>query len=76
MQPTTSGFHTTARLADTIREQDVVAQAAAQGVTIPPVQRYCLTPVAQSGLVFGFGSATPEDITRGIDIVRDLSALR
>jgi GntR family transcriptional regulator/MocR family aminotransferase len=31
--------------------------------------------VAQAGLVFGFGCATPEEIARGIGILRDLPAL-
>lgn len=76
LQPTTSGFHTPAYLAPGVDERAVVAQAAQRGVTLAPLGRYCLTPIPQSGLVFGFGSTTPEQITRGIDILRDLPALR
>ena len=48
----------------------------APSVTLAPLKRYCLTPIQSAGLVFGFGSATPEDILRGIDILRELPALR
>jgi GntR family transcriptional regulator/MocR family aminotransferase len=53
----------------------VVAQAAQKGVTLAPLGRYCLSPLSQPGLVFGFGCATPEDIARGIAILRELPAL-
>lgn len=76
MQPTTSGFHTTAYLAPGLSAAEIVAQAAARGVTLAALSRYCLTPIPQEGLVFGFGSATPEDIRRGIEIIRDLPAFR
>jgi GntR family transcriptional regulator / MocR family aminotransferase len=76
LQETTSGFHTPAFLETGIDEQTVVAQAAENGVTLAPLGRYCLSPIPQSGLVLGFGCATPEDIVRGIDILRDLPALR
>ncbi|GGE12996.1 transcriptional regulator, GntR family [Gemmobacter megaterium] len=76
LQDTTSGFHTPAFLAPGIDEREVVAQAAERGVTLAPLSRYCLEPIAQSGLVFGFGSATPEEIRAGVDLIRDLPALR
>ncbi|MFN4170530.1 MAG: PLP-dependent aminotransferase family protein [Pseudorhodobacter sp.] len=76
MQETASGFHTPAFLAPGIDERVVVAQAAERGVTLAPLGRYCLEPIAQGGLVFGFGSATPEEIRTGIDLIRDLPALR
>lgn len=76
VQETTSGFHTPAYLSAGIDEQEVVAQAAERGVTLAPLSRYCLSPLRRPGLVFGFGSVTPEDISRGIDRLRDLPALR
>jgi GntR family transcriptional regulator/MocR family aminotransferase len=76
LQETTSGFHTPAFLDARADEAEVVAQAAQQGVTLAPLGRYCLTPIRQSGLVFGFGCVTPEDIARGIGILRELLALR
>ncbi|NDW47270.1 PLP-dependent aminotransferase family protein [Ruegeria sp. PrR005] len=76
LQETTSGFHTPAFLERSVDEAEVVAQAAEQGVTLAPLGRYCLSPVSQSGLVFGFGCAAPEDIARGMGILRELPALR
>lgn len=76
LQKTTSGFHTPAFLGAGVDEAEVVAQAAEQGVTLAPLGRYCLSPVAQSGLVFGFGCAAPEDIARGMGILRELPSLR
>lgn len=76
LQETTSGFHTPAFLDGRVNEASVVSEAAAQGVTLASLGRYCLSPISQSGLVFGFGCATPEDIARGIGILRDLPTLR
>lgn len=76
IQQTDSGFHTPAFLTPERDEQAIVEQAAGKGVTLAPLRRYCLTGITQAGLVFGFGSATPEEIYRGIDILRDLPALR
>lgn len=72
LRETTSGFHTDAALAPEVSEADVVAQAAERGVVLAPLGRYCLAPIRQSGLVFGFGSAAPEDIRAGIRVLRDL----
>jgi len=76
LQTTASGFHAPAHLAPGVSEKAVVDQAAGLGVTLAPLGRYCLTPISQAGLVFGFGCATPEEIGRGIGILRDLPALR
>ncbi|KNX42353.1 HTH-type transcriptional regulatory protein GabR [Roseovarius tolerans] len=76
LQETTSGFHTPAFFDRRVDEAEVVAQAAAQGVTLAPLGRYCLSAIPQTGLVFGFGCTTPEDIARGIGVLRDLPVLR
>ena len=76
LQATTSGFHAPAYLDPGVTEAQVVSEAAAQGVTVAPLGRYCLSPIPQSGLVFGFGCTTPEDIARGIGVLRDLPVLR
>ncbi|WP_172292895.1 PLP-dependent aminotransferase family protein [Pseudoruegeria sp. HB172150] len=76
LQETSSGFHTLADLASGIDEQAVVTQAAEKGVIVAPLSRYCMQPIERNGLVIGFGSAAPEDIKRGIDVLRDLPALR
>ena len=75
LQETTGGFHTPAYLHDKVDERELVAQAKAKNVTVAPLNQYCLTPIRQKGLVFGFGSTIPDDIKRGMDIIRTLPAL-
>ncbi|XDA98956.1 PLP-dependent aminotransferase family protein [Sulfitobacter sp. LCG007] len=76
LKETSSGFHTPAMLDSGRDAGAVVRQAADKGVILAPLSRYCLEPTPRNGLVLGFGSATPEDIVRGIGIMRDLPALR
>lgn len=76
LQETASGFHTPAFISGKVDEKALVAQAAEKGVTLAPLSRYCLDPISETGLVFGFGSVAPEDIHRGIEAIRDLPAWR
>jgi GntR family transcriptional regulator/MocR family aminotransferase len=76
VQPTTAGFHTPAFVASGIDEQTLINQAAKEGVNLPPLSRYCLAPIAQRGFVVGFGSATPDEIRKGIEVIRDLPEVR
>ena len=76
LQQTASGFHTPAFLDAGRDPAQIVEQARAKGITLAPLDRYCLAPIEQRGLVFGFGSATPEDIARAMATLRDLPALR
>ncbi|AJY45881.1 PLP-dependent aminotransferase family protein [Martelella endophytica] len=76
LQETRSGFHATADLAPHIDAKLVVEQARERGVILAPLSRYCLQPIEKNGLVLGFGSAPPEELRKGIDIVRDLPALK
>ena len=72
---TTSGFHTPAFLSPNVNENEAVKQALEKGIILAPLNRYCISPIKKNGLVFGFGSTSPEDIFRGISIIRDLPAL-
>ncbi|MAC80027.1 MAG: GntR family transcriptional regulator [Rhodobacteraceae bacterium] len=75
VQETSGGFHTTAYLAPGIDEASVVAQAGERGVKLVPLSRYCLSALPQSGLVIGFGSALPEDIRKGMAVLRGLPVI-
>lgn len=75
MQQTTSGFHTTAYLDKGVDVNELIMQAAEKGVTIAPIDRYCLQPIPQNGLVLGFGSTNPNDIRSGMNILSSLPAL-
>ncbi|MBI1218126.1 MAG: aminotransferase class I/II-fold pyridoxal phosphate-dependent enzyme [Rhodobacteraceae bacterium] len=72
VQETTGGFHTAAYLAPGIDAGAVVAQARDRGVTLTALDRYCLNPISQKGLVLGFGCAAPDDIRGGIEVIRKL----
>lgn len=76
VKETSGGFHTPAFLAPGIDEAAIVSQAAERGITLAPLSRYCLEPIEQCGLVFGFGSATPDEIHRGVSVLSDLPELR
>lgn len=76
VQPTSGGFHTMAHLAEGLDEAVVQEEAAERGLTLTPLSRYCLAPIRAAGFALGFGSATPEEISLGVDLLRELPSLR
>ncbi|MEP3047916.1 MAG: PLP-dependent aminotransferase family protein [Roseibium sp.] len=72
LQPTTSGFHAVGHLAPHLDEVEIVAKAAAAGVSTAPLSRYTLAKIPQRGIVLGFGSTTPDEIRRGIQGLKDI----
>lgn len=76
LQKTWGGFHTPAYLDDRVDEQKLVAQAKEKNITVAPLSQYCLAPISQKGLVFGFGSTLVEDIVKGIEAISALPALK
>jgi GntR family transcriptional regulator/MocR family aminotransferase len=75
VQPTGGGFHAPAFISPKVNEAELVAQAKAKGIILAPLSQYCLAPIEQKGLVLGFGSTVPEDIEKGVDIIKNLPAL-
>ncbi|GHA41683.1 transcriptional regulator [Amylibacter ulvae] len=69
---TKSGFHTMGYLPENADEHKLVRAAGENGVIVAPLNRYCLTPIQQKGLVLGFGSSTPEQINSGMKTLRKL----
>lgn len=76
VQPTSGGFHTPAFLAPGLDERGLIESAAAQDVTLVPLSRYCLAPIEAKGFALGFGSATPEEIRKGIEVLQGLPEVR
>ncbi len=76
VQPTSGGFHTSALLAPDLSEAKVINQAAERDITLVPLSRYCLAPIAAKGFAIGFGSTTPKEIRKGIEVLLDLPELR
>ena len=47
-------------------EQAVTAAARAEGVTVAPIGRFCISPVATRGVVMGFSGVRPPEIVQGV----------
>ncbi|TCT06406.1 GntR family transcriptional regulator [Paralcaligenes ureilyticus] len=65
--PTDTGFHTIGRLAQGYSEQQVSAAAAAKGISVSPIGRYCIEPVSMKGLVLGFSTIKAPEIKAGVE---------
>ncbi len=70
VQPTRSGFHAVGFLKNGLSERNVVRKSGEAGVVTASLGRYAMTPIAQKGVVLGFGSTPPDDIRKGIETLR------
>lgn len=64
--PTDTGLHTMGLLGPGLTEQAVTAAALAHGVTVAPVGRFCISPIATRGVVLGFSGVRPPEIVQGV----------
>ncbi|HUH41072.1 MAG TPA: PLP-dependent aminotransferase family protein [Castellaniella sp.] len=67
VQPTGTGFHTIGFLPSGQSEADICAAAARRQLSVSPIGRYCIEPIAQKGLVLGFSTVKPPEITAGVE---------
>ncbi|MFN0182880.1 MAG: PLP-dependent aminotransferase family protein [Aquabacterium sp.] len=72
--PSASGLHTIGRLAPGLPERAVVAAAAQRQVTVSAIERFAIAPVAEHGLVLGFGGVTPAQIEHGVQSLEQVLA--
>lgn len=76
--PTETGLHTIAFLRDGLDAGRVAAAAARRGVTVAPIDRFCIGPYPRQGLVLGFSGFTGPQIEAGIrllgEALRDVRA--
>jgi GntR family transcriptional regulator/MocR family aminotransferase len=72
VMPSQSGLHTIARLHRDLEEIDVARAAEARGVVVSPIGRFAIAPVAESGLVLGFGSVKPAEIDAGVRVLAEV----
>jgi GntR family transcriptional regulator / MocR family aminotransferase len=72
LQPTTSGFHATGLLHPSLSEAKIVFEAEKLGVKTVPLSRYALQKLRQRGLVLGFGSSAPDEIRKGVEVLRSI----
>lgn len=74
---TETGFHTVGRLAPGFSELAVSQAAGDRGISVSPIGRYCIEPVAMQGLVLGFSTVRSPEIRAGVDVLAQvLEALR
>lgn len=71
-----TGLHTIGHLRADLPEAEVARRADAAGITVAPIRRFCLEPVALNGLVLGFSGIKPAEIEAGVDtLARLLTAM-
>ncbi|MCC6469403.1 MAG: PLP-dependent aminotransferase family protein [Alphaproteobacteria bacterium] len=74
IQPTSTGLHTIGLLRGGLVGAEVSAAAAARGLTVAPISRFCITPVDVEGLVLGFSGVSPRQITSGVAALAEVLA--
>jgi GntR family transcriptional regulator/MocR family aminotransferase len=72
--PTTTGLHTVGLLRAGLVGADVAAAAAQRGLTVAPISRFCIEPIAAEGLVLGFSGITPAQIKAGVAVLAEVLA--
>ncbi len=71
--PMDGGLHA---VVETVRpETDVVAALARSGVRVSPLSQYWSGPSTRSGIVFGFGAVSEDELARGLSLIAS-AALR
>lgn len=67
-----SGFQTVGHLREGLEEQAVADAAAARGLIVTPIRRFCLEPVALRGLALGFSACQPREIRAGVGVLAEI----
>lgn len=75
VRPAAGGFHTVGFLDPGADEEAIVAAARAKGVVVAGLSRYCFTPIRRKALVLGFGGVNPDEIRRGVSILKGVAVL-
>ena len=65
--PMDGGLHA---VVETVRpETEVVAALARSGVRVSPLSQYWSGPSTRSGIVFGFGAVSEDELARGLGLI-------
>lgn len=67
VQPTGTGFHTIGLLPADQGESGLSEAAARRDLSVSPLGRYCIEPIARQGLVLGFSTVRPPEIAAGVE---------
>jgi GntR family transcriptional regulator/MocR family aminotransferase len=70
--PTNTGLHTIGLLPPHLSETAVAAAARAKGITVAPIERFCIAPIEVKGLVLGFSGIKPAEIRTGVKLLREV----
>jgi GntR family transcriptional regulator/MocR family aminotransferase len=72
-----AGMHLVAWLPDDLREDEVIAAAAGEGVAVAGVGPYRIAPSARGGLIFGYSNLSERAIADGVaGLARAIAGLR
>jgi GntR family transcriptional regulator / MocR family aminotransferase len=71
VRPTHSGLQTVGLFLESLDEARVAALAAARGVTVAPLARFCIAPIPLRGLALGFSAVPPRELAAGVEALRD-----
>ncbi len=64
--PAETGFHAMTLLHKSQNEKTIVEKAAKRNILLRPLSNYCIAPIANSGLVLGYGCVNPQQIAHSI----------
>lgn len=70
--PTTTGMHTIAFLKRSLRAEAVSRLAASKGITLTPVDRFCIAPYQRQAVVLGFSAFHPQRIEAAVATIAQL----
>lgn len=66
--PSTAGFHVIGRFVQPRHDENAVQEAAAaEGLTVSPIGRFCIEPIATKGLVLGVSAIDRRTIRKGVE---------
>ena len=72
--PTETGLHTIGLLRGRLTEAEFAGRAWEREVTVVPLAKFCLEPIAEHGIVMGFSGIRPEEIRKGVRVLAAIAA--
>lgn len=70
--PTDTGLHTIGRLPPGLPETAVATAALKRDIVVTPIERFCITPSDNKGLVLGFSGIKPPEIIAGVQVLAEV----
>ena len=70
--PTDTGLHTIGRLPPELSETAIAAAALERDIVVTPIERFCIAPTGNKGLVLGFSGIKPREIIEGVQVLAEV----